>query len=122
MPTSTREMKSDLKFTSYSEIGGELSKVLAESKAKDGIYCDKPLNGYHKVSWSELHQVDEEKRERIKQIFELATAGDYALRTLALECTRIGFLQVVVQKRSIGGETGILTRELTFALRKPSVS
>jgi hypothetical protein len=76
--------------TTYPHLLGEFSKQAALQKAREGIYSGRPLNGYYKDRWEELHQVDESKRKLIQQIFFYVLGGDYSLRILALECSRIG--------------------------------
>ena len=41
---------------------GAVSKLKAETRVREGIYTGKPLNGYCKVPWTDIHQVDEAKR------------------------------------------------------------
>jgi len=73
----------------YRRMLGELSTMQAKAMALQGMYCGKPVNGYRKIPGSQIHQVDEKKREKIVAIFWFSQGGDYSLRTLALECQRI---------------------------------
>lgn len=92
----------------YRQYLGQLSKAAAYRNAQRGVYSGKPLNGYCKVDWSEIHQVDERKRNQIARIFREAAKGR-SYRQLLRICAEIGLTNASGGSMSLSSLHNLLT-------------
>ena len=93
----------------YHQSLGELSKIHQLFQAEQGVYVGKPINGYLKVKWTEVHQVDEEKKVRIIAVFKKAAKGTIGLRALLEEAHRLELTSSRGEKLSLNSLHLILT-------------
>ena len=97
-------------------LAGQVSKLKAEANVRSGIYTGKPLNGYVKALWTDIHQVDVAKRKQIVGIFRLAAATRLSLRTLLEEARRSGLTSSRGETLSLNSLHLMLTNPFYYGL------
>jgi len=109
LPSTQQELAFRIAACLQRQALGERSKQTTEENARLGIYTGKPLNGYVKTSGCETHQVDEDKREAVTLVWDLAGPKGWPLRKLLAECERVGLKSASGGKMSLNSLHLILT-------------